>query len=496
MVFSNKRILLSLLLFLLPAAFAQTPKVEIEPITAALRARDYDKAVQLSQAELKQFPNNAQLWTLQGIAFGNKGDNKNALAAFQEALKISPDYIAALAGAAQIQYQAGDRKAIPLLNHMLQLRPGDPTSHAMLAVLEYRAGNCETAVGHFQKAGELLDSQLDAQHAYGTCLLKLQKTDDAIKVFQKTVSLNPNDPRERQVLASVYVMAKKPQEAITILEPLLQDKNVTPETLELASSAYEDAGDTPRAVSTLQQALLLDPKNINYYLDFASLCLAHQSFQVGINVISDGMKVQPQAAQLYLARGVLYVQLADYENAESDFERAHELDPNQSLSTAAQGLAAVQQNDLGRALAGVQQKLARKPNDAYLLYLQADFLTQKGIDPGTPEFQTAMRSAKKAVALQPSLAAARTVLAKLYMQAGQYQNAVVECQKALQADPKDQTTVYRLIQALRKTGNKEEIPGLLKRLAELREAATKDERERNRYKLVEAETQSSEGSAQ
>jgi tetratricopeptide (TPR) repeat protein len=79
-------------------------------------------------------------------------------------------------------------------------------------------------------------------------------------------------------------------------------------TLDLASNAYENSGNTPEAVSTLRQAILLDPGNINYYLDFATLCLAHQSFQAGIDVISDGMRVQPSASQLYLVRGVLYVQ--------------------------------------------------------------------------------------------------------------------------------------------------------------------------------------------
>jgi len=61
------------------------------------------------------------------------------------------------------------------------------------------------------------------------------------------------------------------------------------------------------------------------------MCRAHQSFKVGIDVISDGMRVQPNAAELYLARGVLYVQLADCQSAEADFEHAHELDPKQSL---------------------------------------------------------------------------------------------------------------------------------------------------------------------
>src|SRR5450432_137008 len=475
-------------LVFLPFAFPQSPKSAVERVTSALRNQEFGKASDLSKQALKQFPNDAQLWTLRAIALVNQGDNKNALVAFQRALKIAPDYVAALAGAGQLLYQTGNPKGIPVLKHLLEVRPDDPTGNAMLAVLEYREGNCAKSVPLFEKTGALLDSQLDAQQAYGTCLVRLRKFDEATRVFQRALELNPQDRRERQLLASVQVMARKPQEAISTLQPLLQAKNADARTFDLASNAYEDAGNTPEAVSTLRQAILLDANNINFYLDFATLCLAHQSFQVGIDVISDGMRVQPKASQLYLARGVLYVQLADFDKSEDDFARAQELDPNQSLSSAAQGLAAAQQNDIGRALSAVQAKLAKTPNDAYLLYLQADFLTQKGLDVDTPEFRSAMQSAKKAVALQPSLASARTVLAKLYLQAGQYQDAVAQCRKALESDPKDQTTVYRLIQALRKTGNKQEIPDLLKRLAQLRDQAAKDERERYRYKVTEGET--------
>ncbi len=147
----------------------------------------------------------------------------------------------------------------------------------------------------------------------------------------------------------------------------------------------------------------------------------------------------------------------------------------------------MQANDLDRALATVQGRLSKNPNDPVLLYLQADIHTQKGAQPGTPEFRTAMDSARKAASLRPALGPARGVLAKLYLQTGRNQEAAVECRKALASNPKDQTALYRLIQALRKTGNKEEIPDLLKRLALLRQEAAKDESRRNRYKLVEGD---------
>jgi tetratricopeptide (TPR) repeat protein len=465
--------------------FSQTHESQVEPISSALRAGEFDKAVELSRSALQESPNNAQLWILQGVAYVSKGDSKEALTSFQQALKISPNNIAALAGAAQIEYQAGNRSAVPLLNHLLQLRPGDPTANAMLAALEFRQGNCAAATPHFEKAGQLLDSQIDALHAFATGLVRLKRLDEAAAIFQRAVALRPDDRRELHLLASIQLMAHKPQDTLSTLRPLLEAKEVDANTLQLASTAYENAGETPQAVSTLRQALLLDPRNVSLYLDFANICFAHESFQVGIDVIGEGLALQPNADDLYVARGVLYVQLAQYDKAEADFEKAYELNPNQSLSSAAQGLAAVQANDLDNALVSIQTKLARKPNDPLLLYLQANVLSQKGVDPGTPEFQLAMRSATKAVAVQPTLSAARAVLAKMYMQTGEFQEAIDQCRKGLISDPKDQTAVYRLIQALRKTGQKKEIPELLQRLAQLREQATQEERERYRYKLFE-----------
>jgi tetratricopeptide (TPR) repeat protein len=494
MTFSNpiRRVWLVFAWFLvLVGACAQNPADPVDQVASELQNKEFEKALELLRPILQASPADAQPWAMQGVAYAGAGNKKEALAAFQHALKISPDYLPALKGMIQIDLESGNPAAIPLLQRVLRLRPNDSTSHAMLAVLEYQEGKCAAAIPHFEKAGGVFDSQIEGLHAYATCLVKLKQPEKAATVFQRALSLNPDDRRERRLLASVQLMAHQPEDALRTLAPLLQAGDVEVETLELASTAYEDGKDTPQAVSTLRQAILLDPGNVNLYLDFANLSYAHDSFQVGINVLSDGITQQPKAAQLYFARGVLYVQLAQYEKGEADFEKAYALDPSQSLSSAAQGLAEAQENDLDRALAKVRASLARKPDDAILLYLQADILAEKGAQPGTPEFQTAMRSAKRAVALQPALGAPRGVLAGLYLQAGQYKDAIEQCRKTLESDPKDRTAVYHLIQALRKTGDNAEIPELLKRLALLRHEAAKETSERNQYRLVEDDTASS-----
>jgi tetratricopeptide (TPR) repeat protein len=473
-------------LVLLAGALAQTRE---ERIAAALREQQFDSALGLVGEAIKQSPANAQLWTMQGVAYQGEGKNSQALSSFRHALKLSPDYIPALEKAAQLEFDAGDSDGIPLLERLLRLRPNDQTSYGMLAVLEYQKGDCAAATVHFEKAAALFESKAPALHAYGVCLVKMKRFDKANEVLQKSMALNPGDAGERHVLASVELMAHRPEQAIVTLEPLLDTKQDAL-ALELSSAAYEDLHNTEKAVDTLRQAILLEPENVNLYVDFAALSATHQSVQVGIDVVNDGINLQPKSAPLYFARGVLYVQLADYEKAQSDFEKAYELDPEQSLSVAAQGLIAAQQKDMPHALAGIEEKLARKPDDPVLLYLQADILAQENAEPGSADFEKAMRSAKGAIALRPALGPAHAVLAKLYLQSGRHADAAAQCRKALEIDPNDQGALYSLIQAMRKEDPHHEIPELLKRLASLRAQESQKQREQNRFKLVEEDSHS------
>jgi tetratricopeptide (TPR) repeat protein len=483
---SSCRIYLFLaLLSLQSGAFGQAPNDPVRSITSALSNREFEKALQLLQPAMRNSPKSPQLWMLQGLAFSGKGDSRSALASYRHALTIAPDYLPALEGAAQIEYEAGNGDAVPLLEHVLKIRPNDATSHAMMAVLAEKNGDCAGAVEHYSNSGPMLQSQPEALQGYGVCLLKLKRTDDAIQVFQRLMTSHPNDARFRRALVAVQLDAEKSQDALTTMQPLLAT-NPDVSTMRLAAAVYEASKDTPNAVKILRDAIVKDPLQTALYVDFAELAMDHQSFQTGVEMINAGLKLQPSAAQLYVARGVLYVQLADYEKAESDFEKADQLDPAQGMSAMAQGMLAEEQyqNDPDQALAKVRAKLAKKSDDAFLLYLQAAILSKKSPEPGSPEFQQGLDSAKRAVDLQPLLTAAHNVLAKYYLDAGQNALAAKECRLVLEQSPSDQSALYHLVMAVRKSANQAEIPDLLKRLAAARRAATRDESERNRYKLV------------
>jgi len=477
------KLVLGLFLFTLQLS-GQSAREDVNAVSAVLRAGRYDEALQLLDPALRRSPGSFQLLTLQGLAYSKKELKEKALASFRAALKISPEYLPAVEGAAQAAYETGAPDAGALLRHVLKLVPGDPTAHAMLAALAYKAGDCTDAVAHFQSSGAALKSQPAALRQYGICLGKLKRYEPAIAIFQELVAMSGSDPRDRLRLASLQLSNGNAAEAITTLQPAL-DAHPDPGVLSLASQAYEEAKDTPKAVELLHQAIVQDPKNTELYLQFADLSMVHQSFQVGVDMMSAGLKLQPDAAALFLARGILYVQLADYDRAETDFERADQFDPRHSLSDAARGMMAEQKDDLNKALAVVGGKLAKHPGDPFLLYMQADILVQKNPDVDSAEFRKAVASAQRAVQLKPDLVPARDTLANLYLQSGRNQLAIKESRTALRYNPADQTALYHLIVGLRRTGAKEELPNLLKKLAELRRTAAREEGEHNRYKLIE-----------
>jgi tetratricopeptide (TPR) repeat protein len=442
----------------------------------------------LAETALERSPSDVRLLTLEAIAFADLGNDREALAAYQRALRAAPDYLAALEGAAEIQYRSGDEHAIPLLDHILKLQPDNATAHAMRAAMAWKQKDCQAAVLHFGLAGNAVSSQAQALEEYGACLVRLERAGAAVPVFQQLAKLEPSDRKVRYRLAAAQYLAKSYTAAIETLGPLMEGNAPDSDALDLASAAWEASGDTPRAVAALRQAIVAAPANARFYVDFASLCLVHKSYDVGVKMVNAGLARLPKAAELYVARGVLHVQLAQYDEADADFATAERLDPRQAYGSVARGLSQVQQNDFDKALGTVREQLKIRKNDEFLYYLLAEILSSQGPRVGSPEFQEAVDAASRAVELKPSFFLARDVLSRLYLESGQIDQAIEQCRLGLRDNPLDATALYRLIRALQKSGRQgaaQEIQALLKRFNEVRDQLRKQEDEEARYKLVE-----------
>jgi tetratricopeptide (TPR) repeat protein len=471
---------------------AQSQPGSIESISALIRAGQYSLAVQTADKVLQSTQGDPRLFTLKAIALSKLGQSTEALAGFQSALNINENYLPALAGAAELKYKLGSQDAVSYLDRLLKIRPQDQVAHAMRAVLAWKAGDCLTAVEHFSKAQDQIASQTTALQQFGACLVRLKRFDQATPVFRQLYQLAPRNPESLYALASVQLTNQDYKGAINTLEPSLRE-GTDARALQLASIAYEAMGDTPNAVSTLRKAILLDPNRPELYVDFSSISLDHKSYQVGIDMINAGLKRLPRSAKLYLARGVLYAQIGEYEKADRDFSTAALLDPNEAVASNAQALAELQNNKLEDARKTIENRLKQNPNDPFLYYLLAEVLTKNGAQPQSTEFAHAIAAAQRAVRLKPDFVLARNVLSRLYLDSGQVSAAIAQCRSVLAISPADQVALYRLIRALKAEDanrHREEISQLLDRLTNARLQARRREEEISRYRLVEVSPES------
>ena len=173
-------------------AQGQQARVSIASIESLIRSHEYDRALQLTKSATLQTPRDFRLWTLEGIVFSIKGEDRDALSAFDKALSLSPDYIAALKGEVQLLYRTQDKRAIPLLERVLKADPKDETAHEMLATLETKQGNCQAAIDHFLLSTEAIANHSYSLEAYGYCLVQTNQPEKAVPVFEQLTPVDSN----------------------------------------------------------------------------------------------------------------------------------------------------------------------------------------------------------------------------------------------------------------------------------------------------------------
>jgi tetratricopeptide (TPR) repeat protein len=468
----------------LKCSLAQKPDPTSASAAALVKSGRYDAAISEAKRALTVSPKDPGLWTVEGIAYAMQGKDQEALAALRTALRIQPNFIRALQAEAEILSHRHDPELTGVLEKILRVDPNDGTARELLALEQARRGDCKAANLNFRQLSTQLATHAESLERYGTCLFTEGEYAQSAVIFEQFQTLQPGSADAGYDLALAQARAGEKNEAATTLKPLLASPDV--ETALLASDVFEDLGDTPQAVSLTRRAIILDPMRPDPYLRFAELCMLHESYQPGIDMVSAGISRLPQNSGLYLARGLLYGALTQYDKAEADFRIAEQLDPSHGIGTYGVGLVQVQSNHSDEALATIRPALKDHPRDAQLNFLFARILIEDGAAPGSPEFREAARAAERAVQLKPDLLPAHNLLAKIDDMRGDTAAVIQQCREALRLDPSDQSALFRLMRAVSKTGDTSTAQALMRQVAEQHEHARAEESERLRYKIVEA----------
>ena len=190
------------------------------------RNRDYISVVAIWQDTVAKCPNNPRAHYSLGVALGQAGRIEEAIAHYEQALRLKPDY-------ADAHYNLGNA-----------LRKG---------------GKGQDAVEHLEQAIRINPDYAEAHDNLGNVLLQEGKVSDAIAHYEQALRIKPDLAEAHNNLGVALEQAGRVQEAIRHYEQALRIKPDFADAHYNLGNALEKAGRVPEAIQHYKQALRIKP---------------------------------------------------------------------------------------------------------------------------------------------------------------------------------------------------------------------------------------------
>ena len=213
----------------------------LDQIEAKMDGGQYESARQSLEQVVAEDEVNAEAHFMLGLTYFNLEDYAKARESFQRALELDPDRAAAI--------------------------------HHNLGALAYQTGDMETALSEFQAALESDPDDADTHYQLGATYLVLAFPSGAMEPdsemvakaeaqFTRALELADEKPEARIGLANIHLVRGEMDEAISLLEGVLEDYPEMREALFALGRAYLTKGEMDKAEATLERFLETDPPSI------------------------------------------------------------------------------------------------------------------------------------------------------------------------------------------------------------------------------------------
>jgi adenylate cyclase len=234
---------------------------------------------------------NLYLMARQTYITGNTADDRAASAIIRlcsRATEIDPDYARAWAlmalGQTQLRHLRGGRADDGLVaaERALALDANLPEAHAIKASILAEGGHYEEGAAEIAVALRLDPESYEVNRSAGYFSFRRQRLEDAIRYFEKAVTLVETDLNSACMLLTCYTAVGDPEStrraaqlALTRTEAALAHDANNGAITGYSAYALAALGEAERAKQRMGRALLIDPDNLNMRYNFACALSVH-----------------------------------------------------------------------------------------------------------------------------------------------------------------------------------------------------------------------------
>jgi tetratricopeptide (TPR) repeat protein/DNA-binding winged helix-turn-helix (wHTH) protein len=173
-------------------ASASLCKVHLEKYTLSRSVEEFELARQACQHAAGLQVNQAPVYAALGDLYRISGQYAQAIAEYDQALRVNNRWVDALTGKAMVMSSNTDNaQAEQLFNQAIELEPGYWQNYMHYGRFLYENGNFAAAARRFERAAQLKPGSMDVLNSLGASWFFSSQFEQAISAWQQVVQLSP-----------------------------------------------------------------------------------------------------------------------------------------------------------------------------------------------------------------------------------------------------------------------------------------------------------------
>ena len=398
-----------------------------------------------------------------GQILENMGDGVAALREYQRAVELMPTESAyRLRQALAYGHFSEPYRMLHILRRTVQMRPDDGLAHYHLGEALEAMGQAEESLEAYQRAVEMLPREGRLWKSLGRVQRTLGQMEDSVESLARCRDLMPADADAHYQLGLSLEGAGRGLEAEECYRRAARLDVDREEYWMALGRCCRGLGRLADSQAALRRVIFLNPAHTAARSEMAETYLRQGRHQEALAEALAAIKGDPEVGHYHHQAARIYKETGRDQDALLSLNKAVELQPHRSDWHMELGLLLEEMGERENALSEYEKACQWDPDSSRSFYLLGRLHHRLG------RSLEALEELERAVALDPASVEARTFMAGLCLDRGDFQKALDHCRTIMEVAPGYAESFYLASRALLKLGREAEAIESLEKATSLR----------------------------
>lgn len=394
---------------------------------------DYSKARVELRNVLQIDPKDVEAYLLYAQVEEKERNWRNAFAAYQQVVELSPNHERALVKLAKYYLEIrAVEQAGQITDRLLATNSDHVQAQAIKIAIVALSGNLKGAVGQAEQLVSRAPMEIDAVLLISSIYASTQRPAEALPYLRQVLQVNPTNLELLDALATISMKQGHTEDAESTLKQIVKlEPTILSHRLRLASF-YDQQQQYEKAQAIMQEAVQANPEDERRRVALAEYVSRRRGYESAEAVLQQAKKELPHAGKLWFALGHLYETKGKSEKAREVYHELQTKFSGKPEALEAQVKLAGMDWVAGKTEEAEQQVeavLKENPRSMEALMLRGRIALQRGKG---PDAVTDFRSVVKD---QPESTDSHVLLAKAHLMTGEPALARESLGRALALNP-------------------------------------------------------------